>query len=102
MSGTFNELNETNKITTLPSYAFSAIEMLSNNHNGDMKMIDFQDSVIAHDETGSKYTKQSPSINNESSSMFIIKSESALNEDLTNKIEKQNKIEVSWRILVHY
>lgn len=61
------------KSTSLYTYSFPSAEMVSTKEQGDMKLNDFHDSVIAHDETGSKYSEVlSKRPKNDCSSVFSI------------------------------
>ena len=84
------------KPTTLISCPFPAMEMLSSNEPCDMKLMDFHDSLEAHDETGSKCSNESPaSTKNESNSVFSLQTKSVLSEAPSKMTEDSCKLEVT-------
>jgi len=88
--------DETN-FTATKSYVFPSMEMLSNNQQWGMKKMNYCDSLLAQEETGSKYTEDiSKSTKRETSSVFSIKTNSVINNELEKDIELQNKIEVGF------
>ena len=85
--------------TTLIPCPFPAMEMLSSNEPCDMKLMDFHDSLEAHDETESKCSIESPaSTKNESNSVFSLKTKSIYSEAPSKMTDDSIKLEV---IMIH-
>lgn len=82
--------------TTLIPCPFPAMEMLLSNEPCDMKLMNFHDSLEAHDETGSKCSIESPaSTKNESSSVFSLNAKSDLSEAPSKMTDDSSKLEVN-------
>jgi hypothetical protein len=72
------------------------MEMMSSNEHGDMKLMDFQDSLIAHDEAESKCSEQSPaSTKNGSNSVCSLKTKSLYSEVPSKIPQAPKQLEVS-------
>ena len=92
--------------TPLKSCEFPSTEMMSSNEHGDMKLMGFKDSLISHDETGSKcsevphrYMSSTSGCNSSTNTRSVISDDSCTK---LSEINQKNEVCVQFFICLDY